>query len=129
MELQHARPTKQRPESDVRYCECCGARLARDNYETLCTPCSARADVDDVPIPDVLIWHGLRVHPEYPAHALKELVRHYFGTLSAAERMLGWKRNTIGNWTRCRRETNNHAEIPQWRCDAINRAIEEIERR
>ena len=129
MELQHARPTKQRPESDVRYCECCGARLARDNYEVLCSPCSARADGDDVPIPDVLIWHGLRVHPEYPAHALKELVRHYFGTLSAAERMLGWKRNTISNWTRVRRETNNHAVIPQWRCDAINRAIERMERR
>ena len=126
IELQHARPIKQRPESDVRYCECCGARLARDNYEALCSPCATKADSTP---PDVLARHGLRVHPEYPAHALKELVRHYFGTLSAAERMLGWKRNTISNWTRCRRETNNHAVIPQWRCDAINRAIEEIERR
>ena len=48
MELQHARPIKQRPESDVRHCEACGARLARDNYEVLCSPCSARADGEEV---------------------------------------------------------------------------------
>jgi len=47
IELQHARPIKQRPESDVRYCERCGSRLARDNYEVLCSPCAIKAERDE----------------------------------------------------------------------------------
>ena len=44
IELQYARPIKQRPESDVRYCARCDTRLARDNYGALCSPCATKAE-------------------------------------------------------------------------------------
>jgi len=32
-------PLRQRPATDVRYCQRCGARLARDNQSDFCSPC------------------------------------------------------------------------------------------
>lgn len=41
--VQAGRPTKQRPEADVRTCLSCGARLARDNDGPWCSPCERRS--------------------------------------------------------------------------------------